>query len=293
MSVGDWFRTFHNNVYMDSSTVDTVARRYRTITRKVNSEYWFSESETNNSLYVGSYGRATEIYTSDIDIIVSLPWSVKERFDKRIGNIQSQLLTEIKDKLSQTYPSSDLSSDGQVIVISFSDGVRYEIVPAFKYSDGRFCYLDTHNDGSWKVMNPKEEMNSFNLRHRVHNYTMKKFCRMIRSWREANNITISGELIDSIVYDFYSNNSYTNKDPFIYFDWLTRDFFKYLSVNTHKKWYTPGTYRTLEIKYPHITEDKAEEAYNKSLEAIKDEVQYPNLAKKTWREIYGNKFSRR
>ncbi|MFP3470860.1 hypothetical protein R0J90_12535, partial [Micrococcus sp. SIMBA_144] len=94
-------------------------------------------------------------------------------------------------------------------------------------------------------------------------------------------------------YDFYSNNSYTNKDPFIYFDWLTRDFFKYLSVNTHKKWYTPGTYRTLEIKYPHITEDKAEEAYNKSLEAIKDEVQYPNLAKKTWREIYGNKFSRR
>ncbi|KIJ85920.1 MULTISPECIES: SMODS domain-containing nucleotidyltransferase [Staphylococcus] len=293
MSVGDWFRTFHNNVYMDSSTVDTVARRYRTITRKVNSEYWFSESETNNSLYVGSYGRATEIYTSDIDIIVSLPWSVKERFDKRIGNIQSQLLTEIKDKLSQTYPSSDLSSDGQVIVISFSDGVRYEIVPAFKYSDGRFCYPDTHNDGSWKVMNPKEEMNSFNLRHRVHNYTMKKFCRMIRSWREANNITISGELIDSIVYDFYSNNSYTNKDPFIYFDWLTRDFFKYLSVNTHKKWYTPGTYRTLEIKYPHITEDKAEEAYNKSLEAIKDEVQYPNLAKKTWREIYGNKFSRR
>lgn len=278
---------------MDSSTVDTVARRYRTITRKVNSEYWFSESETNNSLYVGSYGRATEIYTSDIDIIVSLPWSVKERFDKRIGNIQSQLLTEIKDKLSQTYPSSDLSSDGQVIVISFSDGVRYEIVPAFKYSDGRFCYPDTHNDGSWKVMNPKEEMNSFNLRHRVHNYTMKKFCRMIRSWREANNITISGELIDSIVYDFYSNNSYTNKDPFIYFDWLTRDFFKYLSVNTHKKWYTPGTYRTLEIKYPHITEDKAEEAYNKSLEAIKDEVQYPNLAKKTWREIYGNKFSRR
>lgn len=292
MSVGDWFRTFHNNVYMDSSTVDTVARRYRTITRKVNSEYWFSESETNNSLYVGSYGRATEIYTSDIDIIVSLPWSVKERFDKRIGNIQSQLLTEIKDKLSQTYPSSDLSSDGQVIVISFSDGIRYEIVPAFKYSDGRFCYPDTHNDGSWKVMNPKEEMNSFNLRHRVHNYTMKKFCRMVRSWREANNITISGELIDSIVYDFYSNNSYTNKDPFIYFDWLTRDFFKYLSVNTHKKWYTPGTYRTLEIKYPHITEDKAEESYNKSLEAIKDEIQYPNLAKKTWREIYGNKFSR-
>lgn len=292
MSAGNWFRTFHKNVYMGSNTVDTVAKRYKAITRRINTEYWFTESEIDNSIYVGSYGRGTEIYTSDVDIIVRLPWSVKERFDNRRGNIQSQLLTEVKDKLSKTYSLSRVSSDGQVIVISFTDGIRYEIVPAFKYKNGGYCYPDTNNGGSWRKMDPKKEIEAFNLRHRVHNSTMKKFCRMMRSWREANDITISGELIDSIAYDFYSNASYTDKDPFIYFDWLTRDFFKYLSVNTHKTWHTPGTYRTLEIVYPYLTKSKADEAYNKSLEAINHGDAFPTLAKEKWREIYGYKFPR-
>lgn len=172
MSVGNWFRTFHKNVYMDSNTVDTVAKRYKAITKRINTEYWFTESEIDNSIYVGSYGRGTEIYTSDVDIIVRLPWSVKERFDNRRGNIQSQLLKEVKDKLSKTYSLSRLSSDGQVIVISFSDGIRYEIVPAFKYNNGGYCYPDTNNGGSWRKMDPKKEIEAFNLRHRVHNYTL-------------------------------------------------------------------------------------------------------------------------
>lgn len=292
MSVGSWFRKFHSNVYMSSDTVATVRTRYKAITKRINLEYWNTESEVSNSLYVGSYGRGTEIITSDIDIIVRLPWSVKERFDNRTGNVQSQLLTEIKEKLMKTYFSSKLSSDGQVILIPFSDGIEYEIVPAFKYDDGKFCYPDTHNGGEWKKMNPTKEMSYFNTRHRNHNYTMKKFCRMIRSWKQTNDIGISGELIDSIVYDYYLNADYVGKDPFTYFDWVTRDFFKYLSANAHNKWYTPGADRVLKLNYPYSTVNKANEAYNKSLEAIEDEKKYPSLAKKAWRDIYGSKFPR-
>ena len=203
ITVGNGFKKFHNNIYMNSITVDAVRRRYKSITKRINLEYWNSESETNNSLYSGSYGRGTEIFTSDIDIIVRLPWSVKERFDNRTGNVQSQLLTEVKEKLMKTYFSSKLSSDGPVIIIPFSDGIEYEIVPAFKHDDGSFCYPVTNNGGSWKTMNPTKEINLFNARHRNNNYTMKKFSRMIRSWKETNEIKISGELIDSIVYDYY------------------------------------------------------------------------------------------
>lgn len=276
---------------MNSNTVDKVRKRYKAITKRINSEYWNTESETDNSLYVGSYGRGTEIFTSDIDIIVILPWATKERFDNRIGNIQSQLLSEVKDKLTKTYSTSNLSSDGQVIVISFSDGIRYEIVPAFMYPDGSFCYPDTNYGGSWEKMDPKEEKKCFNARHSIHNYTMKKICRMIRCWRETNDITMSGELLDTVVYDYYLNASHVDNDPYIYFDWITRDFFKYLSENTHKTFYTPGTYRALQFKYPYITAKKAKEAYKKSLEAIEDESKYPILAISSWREIYGNKFS--
>ena len=50
-----------------------VAKRYKTITRAINSEFWNSISDTQHSLYVGSYGRGTAIDTSDLDVLVQLP----------------------------------------------------------------------------------------------------------------------------------------------------------------------------------------------------------------------------
>lgn len=290
MGVNSWFSNFHKSIYMQSSVPEAVRRRYKAITKRINQEYWDSDSEIEHSLYVGSYGRGTAIYASDIDIIVRLPWSVKERFDKRVGNIQSQLLTEVKEKLTKTYSTSHLSSDGQVIVIEFTDGIRYEIVPSFEYSDGSFCYPDTNHGGTWRTMDPRKEMEYFNSRHSSKNYTMKKFCRMIRCWRESNDITMSGELLDSIIYDFYLMADYVKNDPYLYFDWITRDFFKYLMENVHKAWFTPGTYRLLYIKYPYITGSNAGEMYEKTLRAIEYEKDYPTLAKNKWREIYGDKF---
>lgn len=67
MSVSDYFSTFCSNLRMDSDTVSTIQYRYHQITKRINLDYWNSSSETTHSLYVGSYGRGTEIWTSDID----------------------------------------------------------------------------------------------------------------------------------------------------------------------------------------------------------------------------------
>ena len=42
---------------------DTISKRYRTATRAINKEFWNSQSDTQHSLYVGSYGRGTAIDT--------------------------------------------------------------------------------------------------------------------------------------------------------------------------------------------------------------------------------------
>ena len=104
-----------------------VSQRYRRITRAVNSEFWGSSSETAHSLYVGSYGRGTAIDTSDIDILVELPRDEYNKYDALRGNGQSRLL--------QTYPNSDIHGDGQVVVINFSDGIKFEVLPAFRQLD--------------------------------------------------------------------------------------------------------------------------------------------------------------
>ena len=105
MGLNTWFRKFHENIYIKNDVVEKINLRYRTITNRINKEYWNSDSYTNNSFYTGSYARGTEIKTSDIDIVIVLPQVVKERFDRRSGNKQSQFLSEVKEKLKKSYPS--------------------------------------------------------------------------------------------------------------------------------------------------------------------------------------------
>ena len=69
----------------------------------------------------------------------------------------------VRQAILQTYPSSDIRADGQVIKISFFDDVYFEILPAFKninwYGnwDGTYKYPDTNMGGNWRSTNPKAE----------------------------------------------------------------------------------------------------------------------------------------
>lgn len=74
-----------------------IQYRYSQITKRINIDYYNSSSSTAHSLYVGSYGRDTEIFTSDIDVIVQLPYATYEKFNNYSGNGQSALLQEVKN----------------------------------------------------------------------------------------------------------------------------------------------------------------------------------------------------
>ena len=56
-----------------------IATRCKRITKAVNGAFWNSSSETAHSLYVGSYGRGTAINTSDLDVLVELPFHIIKR----------------------------------------------------------------------------------------------------------------------------------------------------------------------------------------------------------------------
>src|SRR5260221_1805951 len=96
MSVSIWFETFCNNLLMTVDTVSTISYRYKRITKQLNKDFWSSDSDTLHSLYVGSYGRGTEIHVSDIDMIFELPYSTYETYNNYSGNKQSSLLQAVK-----------------------------------------------------------------------------------------------------------------------------------------------------------------------------------------------------
>ena len=155
-------------------------------------------------------------------------------------------------------------------------------------SDGEYTYPDTNNGGSWEKTNPKAEIDEMNKCNKSTNGNLKNLCKMVREWKDEHNVDISGYAIDTIAYNFIRYYAYKDK-TFIYYDWITRDFFKYLSEQSEDSYLiAPGSYNYLKIglKFNY----KAGNAYKKTLEAIDDEEKYPTSSKKEWREIYGSKF---
>ena len=290
MSVSDYFSTFCSNLRMSSDTVSKIQSRYHQITKRINLDYWGSSSETLHSLYVGSYGRGTEIWTSDIDMIVQLPYATYEKFDKYSGNGQSALLQEVKTVLQKTYSTSFVKGDGQVIGINFTDGIDFEIVPAFINSDNSYTYPDTNNGGSWKTTDPRKEIDAMNTRNSATNKNLKRLCRMARAWKEKCNVDMSGILIDTLAYKFIGDWEYKDKS-YLYYDYMSRDFFKSLKdtdVN-QSYWLAPGSNRYV-WKNGNF-QNKASTAYDNALDAISYESKNQSYsAKQKWREIYGTRF---
>lgn len=194
-------------------TRSTISIRYHAVTWAINREFWNSQSETQNSLYVGSYGRGTAIDTSDLDILVELPQSEYSRYDYAKGNGQSRLLQVVRSSIMTTYPNSDVRADGQVVKIAFSDGMRFEILPAFKKVDwsglwdGTYNYPDTNMGGNWRSTNPKVEQDAMKQKNNNSNGLLFDTCKHIRRVRNDyfSSYHLSGIVIDSFVYAAIGN----------------------------------------------------------------------------------------
>lgn len=288
MGIAEWFETFNSNIRMSSSIIENISYRYKRITSQLNQDYYYTDSDTYHSLYVGSYGRDTEIFTSDIDMLFQLPYSVYERFTAYTNNGQSALLQEVKNSIEKTYRSY-MKADGQVIVISFTDGITFELVPAFLNKDDSFTFPASNNGGSWKVTNPRPEIKEISESNLTWNGNLKTLCRMARAWKSKWDVPMSGLLIDTLAYNFLGQSEYKDKS-YIYYDYITRDFFLFLSQQKSDQsyWLSPGARQYVWRKGNF--EYKAKQCYNIALDAISHEKDYPFTAKSKWREIYGTKF---
>ena len=292
MGLADWFHTFCDNIKVQNEA--TISLRYRTITKRLNTDFWSTDSETSHSLQVGSYGRNTAIHgTSDVDMIFELPWSIYEQYDKHSGNGQSALLQAVRSSVKTTYPTTKIGADGQVILIPFSDGLTYELVPGFLHRDGSYTHPDSNGGGGWKGTNPRREIEVIRTRNRECNNNLIPLCRMMRAWKREWSVPIGGLLIDTLTYQFIIDWKYRDKSH-LYYDFMCRDFFNFMAGQSKDQeyWKAPGSGQWVyggkgQFQY------KAKRCYNIALQAIEHEAASPKQewsAKQKWREIFGASF---
>nr|WP_315231881.1 nucleotidyltransferase [uncultured Albidiferax sp.] len=290
MGVGDWFQTFCGNLRIGSDLRGSIAYRTSRIVGQLNWDLRGLDSKSSYRFYVGSYGRSTAVPSvSDVDLLYELPSALYERFNAHAGNGQSALLALVRSSITKTYSKTEVGGDGQVIVLRFDDGVKFEVLPAFSNVGGGYTFADTNNGGSWRTCKPKQEMEAFSNRNSACNGNLVELARMARAWRDQNSVSMSGMLIDTLAYQFMSDWPYRDKS-YVYFDWMSRDFFAFLSglSSTQSYWTAPGSGSYV---YGSGFQYKARQAELRTIEAIaSQQANYDYTAKQTYRTIYGTNF---
>lgn len=288
MSVSDMFKEFLDNIKVQKS--DQFKQRYEEITKVLNLKFRDTDSTTANSLQVGSYGRYTGIKDiSDLDMIYIMPSS---KWDDYKDHKQSKLLTDVKDAIKSRYPSTDVKVSGLVVTVEYQN-FNIEVQPVFdRYSSndddsGYFEFPHTGDGGSWKKTKPRQEMKAVKDLNDEKNKNLRLLCKMARAWKNKSGVGMGGLLIDTLVYNFMKSTTYYDDKSYLYFDWLSRDFFKYLAEQDKKDHYqAPGSNQDVKVKKDF--RKKAGEAYELCLDAI--EAEGTAKANKKWREVFGSYF---
>ena len=291
MGVAEDFYEFRRRYLIPISTISSISRRYRSITRRLNIDFYGSSSETAHSLYVGSYGRDTAVRgISDLDVGFRLPVRFYTQYNGHKGNGQSALLQTVRASLKRTFPNSSLGGDGQVVAIKFKDGITFEILPYFLLKKGTWTYPCSNKGGTWKSCRPRLEIAAIKKRNNSTNKNLKSLCRMTRVWKDAQSVKISGMLIDTLAYQFIGNWRY-RKQSYSYYDQMMRDFFEFLYLQDKEKerWCAPGS-RSFVVRKGGFR-SKAKTAFIKASKAVQYNANNHAWSRRQkWREIFGTRY---
>lgn len=283
MGVGEMFSEFLGNLVVDNTAV--ISLRYGELTCALNKQFRDTDSKTANTLQVGSFGRGTAIKgISDLDMLYIMPKGKWGGYNKSGG--QLSLLDDAKKAIKDRYPTTKVRVDRLVVTVTYKD-FHVEVQPVFEQDDGSYKYPDTKNGGSWKFTKPREEMDAVSKLDGEKNHNLRPLCKMARAWKNKHGVSIGGLLIDTLAYNFLCSTTEYDSRSYLYYDWMSRDFFKYLSELPEQTEYAaPGSRQRVRVKKKF--QKKAKKAYDLCVAAI-DSEKNANV-NDMWKKVYGRPF---
>lgn len=182
MTRNEAFNKFLDNIKVDNP--ETFSDRYKEITKKLNKTFRNTDSETNNCLQVGSYGRYTGIKgISDLDMLYIMPSSSWEMYKNSPG----QLLRKVKDVLVERYPKTKIKVDRLVVDVFFSN-FTFEVQPVFEEKNGEeinYKYPDTKTN-TYKITKPRQEQDEWQILDKI----MVNHIAICAKWLEYGKIML-------------------------------------------------------------------------------------------------------
>ena len=280
------FKGFLGNLALTPAQRTDGERHRASVVSCLNRNYYGASSAIDNTFLIGSWGKNTVMRPPrDIDIYFKLPASVYERFNKRTGNKQSQLLQEVKSTLESTFTRTNMKGDGQIVLVGF-EAYDVEVVPAFELSAGGYYICNTRDGGSYKTTYPHAEVARIEATDASVNGELRDLIRMVKCWQDYCSVwSLKSFWIELIATDFIGQWKPRGQGVFWY-DWMVRDFFLHLETKINNILYVPGSYEPIFIG--DAWHSRVTSAASRATKATQyDADNKPILAGEEWQKIFG------
>ena len=290
IAVRQRFQQFHGNLALTPLQRQDGFTKRNGVVSCLNRQYYGSTSDTEHSFFVGSWSKDTATRPPrDVDLYFLLPAEVYNRFQGYLYYRQSALLQEVKGALSVTYPDTDMSGDGQVVVVNFGT-YSVEVVPAFLLTNGRYWICNTNDGGSYKETNPAAEVSYIEAVDLANNRNLRPLIRMLKAWQANCSVPIKSFQLELLAADFIGKSPWRLYD-FFWFDWITRDFFEYLYHRANTFIAVPGTLEMISLG--NEWQSRAQTAYSRAEKACRyEQINLVDAAGDEWQQIFGQQVPR-
>lgn len=288
MGTSTRFARFVGNISLKPSDHDDAKRKYDGVAGTLHRNYYSTHYDGSSKLLIGSYEKDTGVRPPrDVDILFLMPYAEYGRYDSYLGNGQSQLLQDIKKIIQVTYPTTDkIRGDGQVVVVPFKNGHTVELLPAWQSRSGKYIIPNTHDGGSWRIVDHPAEIENVSKSDEATNGNTRALIKMIKIWQAECNVPIKSLAIELRAVNFLSGWSQAKQDT-LYYDWMVRDYLGELIKKTNATCTIPGI--TEKCNYGDAWLSKAQTAYQRAVKACDYEAQGKEVdATIEWRKIFGS-----
>lgn len=286
-AISDKFQLFLDTISVPHR--EYIMDCFHNIARRINLTYWYTNSDTRNTHFIGSYGRGTAITgVANINIMVVLPDRIYKRFAVMGEKAPINVIKNVRETVADAYPLASIQNDCHLMVPAIYD-IKFEVIPAFVHKKA-FMHPDPKDPQGWKIFNPLREIEVVEQYNFKYQGKIKHLGRIMRAWKAHQHVPISGMLLDTMILSFMDEWEWNDKS-FGYYNVMVRDFLEYLAgrKDSQNHWYAIGSNR--ELLAPEHFGDQANAAYKTAaravdLEYVKNHVEANTL----WREIFGDIF---
>lgn len=241
-------------------------------------------------LVVGGFGKGTAIRDGDaVDALLILPPHSRE------SGRESGRDTVAGGRAANTPAGLAVA---RALASQFASGaecansrMQTKLVPAFACRAGGYLVADrnrTLGGGPWRLMQPRLEVRHLEHADAISGGKARHLIQMAKAWRRTSGAPIAPFAIELLVCEFLSAWLYRRRG-FLFYDWLVRDFFFWLTAQTGVELPIPGGGETLNTGTGWRRH--AERAYR--LAALAADLERDNRSSESllcWSLVFGGEF---